>query len=154
MKQFLSVLVAIIFIIALVLNQALPADAAKSKNSKKKGVSQEVLTDINTKLNDLTNKIYRREFFTPEDATQLSSLKLQLDDQMDIMPEATFAPLYYKLANIYRLRGKQEEAVICYQTILENFIDTAYGPKSRDILQSMGIEIKLPSSGEEEDLEE
>lgn len=143
MKQALSVLVLFLLIIALILNQALPADAAK-KAVKKKGVSQEFLDDITTKVDNLTKKIYEKELYTPNDANQLIGLKLQLDEQMDILSEASFAPLYFKIGNIYRLRGQEKEAISCYQTILENFSETAYGPKARDILTEMGVEIRVP----------
>ena len=143
MKQALSVLVLFLLIIALILNQALPADAAK-KAVKKKGVSQEFLDDITTKVDNLTKKIYEKELYTPNDANQLIGLKLQLDEQMDILSEASFAPLYFKIGNIYRLRGQEKEAITCYQTILENFSETAYGPKARDILTEMGVEIRVP----------
>ena len=151
MKQALSVLVLFLLIVALILNQALPADAAK-KAVKKKGVSQEFLDDITTKVDNLTKKIYEKELYTPNDANQLIGLKLQLDEQMDILSEASFAPLYFKIGNIYRLRGQEKEAISCYQTILENFSETAYGPKARDILTEMGVEIRVPveSSDEEE----
>ena len=139
--------------IALILNQALPADAAK-KNVKKKGVSQEVITEFSTKVNSLTQKVYERELFTPEDSKALVTLKLQLDEHMDNLPEATFAPIYFKIGNIYRLRGEEKDAIVCYQTILENFSDTAYGPKARDILTQMGIEIRVPVETDEEDFEE
>ncbi len=143
MKQALSVLVLFLLIVALILNQALPADAAK-KAVKKKGVSQEFLDDITTKVDNLTKKIYEKELYTPNDANQLIGLKLQLDEQMDILSEASFAPLYFKIGNIYRLRGQEKEAISCYQTILENFSETAYGPKARDILTEMGVEIRVP----------
>ena len=139
--------------IALILNQALPADAAK-KNVKKKGVSQEIITDLSTKVNALTQKVYERELFSPEDSKSLVTLKLELDEHMDNLPEAAFAPIYFKIGNIYRLRGEEKDAIICYQTILENFSDTAYGPKARDILTQMGIEIRLPVEADEEDFEE
>ena len=143
MKQELSVLVLFLLIVALILNQALPADAAK-KAVKKKGVNQEFLDDITTKVDNLTKKIYEKELYTPNDANQLIGLKLQLDEQMDILSEASFAPLYFKIGNIYRLRGQEKEAISCYQTILENFSETAYGPKARDILTEMGVEIRVP----------
>ena len=57
-------------IIALILNQALPADAAK-KATKKKSVGEEVLTDLSTKINILTQKVYERELYTPEDSKTL-----------------------------------------------------------------------------------
>ncbi len=151
MKQTLSILVLFLFIMALVLNQALPADAAK-KAVQKKGVSQEFIQDITTKVDNLTKKIYEKELYTPNDANQLIGLKLQLDEQMDILSEASFAPLYFKIGNIYRLRGQEKEAITCYQTILENFSETAYGPKARDILTEMGVEIRVPvETPEDED---
>jgi hypothetical protein len=139
--------------IALILNQALPADAAK-KNVKKKGVSQEVITELGTKINVLTQKVYERELYTPEDSKALVTLKLQLDEHMDNLPETAFAPLYFKIGNIYRLRGEEKDAIVCYQTILENFSDTAYGPKARDILTQMGITINLPVENEEDEFDE
>lgn len=153
MKKTLSILIPLMLVIALILNQALPADAAK-KNVKKKGVEQEVIADFSTKINTLTQKVYERELFSPEDTKSLVTLKLQLDEHMDNLPEATFAPLYFKIGNIYRLRGEEKDAIVCYQTILENFSDTAYGPKARDILTQMGIEIRIPIEEDEEDFGE
>ena len=150
MKQTLSVLIPLMLIIALVLNQALPADAAK-KNVKKKGITQETLNEITVKVDDLTKKIYERELYTPEDSKSLISLKLKLDEQMDILPETSFAPIYFKIGNIFRLRGNEKDAIVCYQTILENFSDTAYGPKARDLLTEMGVEIKIPIEDESEE---
>ena len=152
LKQTLSILVLFLFIVGLVLNQALPADAAK-KNAKKKGMAPEVIQEIVEKTDNLTKKIYERELYTPEDANILISLKLQLDEQMDVLPEASFAPIYYKIGNIFKMRGENEDAIVCYQTILENFSQTAYAPKSREILESMGVEIKAPVSSEEDEEE-
>ncbi len=149
MKQTLSVIIPLLLILALVLNQALPADAAK-KAAKKRGLSQEVLVEITQKVDNLTKKIYERELYTPEDSGELINLKLQLDEQMDIFAEPSYAPLYFKIGNIYRLRGEEKDAINCYQTILENFSQTAYGPKARDILVQMGVEISLPTDASEE----
>ncbi len=153
MKQALSILIPLMLVVALIINQALPADAAK-KTVKKKGMSQEALGELTESVDYLTKKIYEREFYSPEDSKNLIALKLKLDEQMDILPEAAFAPIYYKLGNIFKMRGNEKDAVVCYQTILENFADTAYGPKSRDILSEMGIEIKLPTDESEDDLDE
>ena len=151
MKQAFSILVLVLFIIGLVLNQVLPADAAKG--GKKKGMSAEAIAEITEKTDNLVKKIYEKELYTPEDANTLISIKLQLDSQMDSVPEATFAPIYYKLGNIFRLRGADKDAIICYQTILENFSQTVYAPKSREILESMGVEIKSPVKTEDDDEE-
>ena len=150
MKQTLSVIIPLFLLVALILNQALPADAAK-KAAKKKGVAEEVIADYTAKVNTLTQKVYEREFYTPEDSKMLVTLKLEFDQHMDNLPEATFAPLYFKIGNIYRMRGYEKEAIVCYQTILENFYDTAYGPKAKDILTQMGIEIKVPTVADSED---
>ena len=150
MKHALSIFIPLMLMIALILNQALPADAAK-KAAKKKGVSPEVITEITTKVNALVQKTYERELYTPEDTKTLISLKLELDGYMDELPEAAFAPVYYKIGNIYRLRGEEKDAISCYQTILENFSETAYGPKAKDILTEMGVEIKMPVKEESED---
>ena len=149
MKQFLSILVLFLFVVGLILNQALPADAAKG--AKKKGLSAEVIAEIVEKTDNLTKKIYEKELYTPEDANTLISLKLQLDEQMDVLPEASFAPIYFKLGNIFKMRGQNKDAIICYQTILENFSQTVYAPKSREILESMGVEIKATSSSDEDE---
>ncbi len=136
--------------IALVINQVLPADAAK-KSVKKKGMSQEALVELTESVDNLTKKIYERELYTPDDAKSLIELKLKLDEQMDVLPEASFAPIYFKIGNIFRMRGEKKDAIVCYQTILVNFSDTAYGPKSRDILTDMGVEIKLTTQEEDEE---
>ena len=153
MKKTLSILIPFVLLVALVLNQALPADAAK-KNVKKKGVNPEVISDLTNKVNVLTQKTYERELYTPEDSKTLITLKLELDEHMDNLTEAAFAPLYFKIGNIYRLRGEEKDAIVCYQTILENFSDTAYGPKARDVLTQMGVEIRVPIEENEEDFEE
>ena len=135
---------------AICLNQVLPADATK-KSVKKKGMAQEAIAELNTGIDSLVKKIYERELFTPEDSRNLVTLKLKLDEQMDILPEASFAPLYYKIGNVYRLRGEQNDAIVCYQTILENFSETAYGPKARDVLSQMGVEVKMPTQIDEDE---
>ncbi|MBQ2983587.1 MAG: tetratricopeptide repeat protein [Candidatus Gastranaerophilales bacterium] len=150
MRKILSVLITLSFIVALVLNQNMPANAAK-KATKKKGMNQELLKEINDGVNILTKKIYERELYTPEDLNKLIDLKIKVDDQMDITPDPALAPIYYKLGNIFKMRGQEKEAIVCYQTILENFLDTAYGPKSRDTLAQMGIEVKLPEVAETEE---
>lgn len=150
MRKILSVLITLSFIVALILNQNMPANAAK-KATKKKGMNQELLKEINDGVNILTKKIYERELYTPEDLNKLIDLKIKVDDQMDISPDPALAPVYYKLGNIFKMRGQEKEAIVCYQTILENFLDTAYGPKSRDTLAQMGIEVKLPEATETEE---
>ena len=54
-------------VFALVLNQVLPADAAKGKTAaKKKGVSEEVITDMTTKIDNLTKKSMKGNYTLPK----------------------------------------------------------------------------------------
>ena len=70
---------------------------------------------------------------------------------MLVTTSTELAPLYYKAGNIYKLREMKPEAIECYQTILENFSDTALAPKARAALESMGVKVAAPITAEEED---
>lgn len=120
----------------------MPADAAKSSSKKNIGLNEKQIAEIAESVDGLTKKIYTRELFSPQDSEKLVSTKLLLDSQMDIMPNPAYAPIYYRLGNVYRLRGMRPDAIDCYQTILENFSDTAYAPKARKELKDLGIVIK------------
>ena len=41
------------------------------------------------------------------------------------------------------------EAIECYQTVLENFSDTALAPKARTALEDLGITVTAPVETEE-----
>jgi len=130
----------------------LPANAAK-KTAKKKGVAQEVITELNESTNQLLKKVHERELYTPEDSKKLISLKIQLDEHLDNLPEVAFAPIYYKIGTIYQLRGEDKQAILCFQTVLENFADTIYGPKSKERLTELGAEINYPTdNAQDEDI--
>ncbi len=60
------------------------------------------------------------------------------------------APLYYKAGNIYKLREMKPEAIECYQTILENFSDTALAPKAKSALEQLGVTVEAPVIAEED----
>ena len=60
------------------------------------------------------------------------------------------APLYFKAGNVYKLRDMKPEAIECYQTILENFSETALAPKARAALEQMGVEVAAPATTTEE----
>ena len=77
-------------------------------------------------------------------------IKIKLDNQMLIAPDITLAPLYYKAANLYKAREYKQEAIDCYQTILENFPDTALAPKAKQALTAMGIAVVEPNEKEGE----
>ena len=151
MKQVFSFVILFFLALALIINQMLPANAAK-KAAKKKGVAPEVITELNDSTNELLKKVHERELYTPEDNKKLITLKIQLDEHLDNMPEVAFAPIYYKIGTIYQLRGEDKQAILCYQTIIENFSDTIYGPKSKERLYELGAEINYPTSSSEDDI--
>ena len=84
MKNTLSAIVLVLILIALMINQILPADAAK-KNVKKKSISQEILTEFSDTVNLLTKKIYERELYTPEDSKSLITLKIYINYYRNIL---------------------------------------------------------------------
>ena len=95
-------------------------------------------------IDNLTKKIYARSLLSPADNETLIGIKIQLDNQMLVVSATELAPLYFKAGNVYMLRGMKDEAIDCYQTILENFGSTALAPKARTILESMGITVTAP----------
>ena len=62
--------------------------------------------------------------------------------------------MYFKAGNVYKLRNMTPEAIDCYQTILENFSDTALAPKARAALAELGVEVTAPTLSEETESEE
>ena len=103
-------------------------------------------------IDNITKKIYARALLSPKDNETLIGIKIQLDNQMLVSSATELAPLYYKAGNIYKLRGMKTEAIECYQTVLENFSDTALAPKARAALEDLGITVTAPA--ETEDSEE
>jgi len=102
-------------------------------------------------IDNLTQKIYGKALLSPQDNEDLIGIKIKLDNQMLMASNPSLAPLYYKAGNIYRLRDMKDEAVECYQTILENFSETALAPKAKTALEQMGIEVKAPVQTEEQE---
>ena len=139
-------LFALVIIVLFFLTSSASHDAcASSKKKGKGGVSEEQLTQITTDIQRLRKKIYAHGLFSPQDNEALISMKMSLDDAMLTAPDPTFAPLYFNLGIIYEQRKMQDDAVECFQTILENFGDTALGPKARNELTKMGVTIKAPA---------
>lgn len=118
--------------------------AKKGKNAG--GITPEQLTTIVATVDKLTQKVYSNSLFSPQETAQLGQIKMQLDDQMLIASDPSYAPLYYKLGNLFKARDYKDDAIECYQTVLENFADTALAPKAAKILKAMGVEIKDPSA--------
>lgn len=121
-----------------------------AKKAKKGGISEEDMTKMATTVDVLTKKMYGHCLFSPVDNENLIDVKLKLDNQMLIAADPTLAPMYYKIGILYKSREMKEEAVECFQTILENFADTALAPKAAAQLKSMGVEVKLPEKKEGE----
>ena len=149
MKKLLTLTLAAIFVII-----AFTMDASAAKKSKK--ISAEDIDAMTTTIDTLTKKVYGHALLSPEDNQNLIEVKIKLDNQMLVAPDTTLAPLYYKAGDLYQKRQMKQEAIECYQTILENFADTALAPKARTSLRAMGIQVADPvakSAGDEEEEE-
>lgn len=152
-KIFICIFALIVFLGANIISTDEATAAPKSKKSKT-ALTQEQITEMNTKLNNLTRKIYANSLFSPEDNESMIMIKLDLDEAMLKTVSAEYAPLYYLEANLLKKRNYKNEAIDCYQTILENFSDTAFAPKARQELLKMGVQIQAPQVESEEDIEE
>lgn len=119
---------------------------AAKKGKSAGGITPEQMTTIVATVDKLTQKVYANSLFSPQETAQLGQIKMQLDDQMLIASDPSYAPLYYKLGNLFKARDFKDTAIECYQTILENFADTALAPKAVKELKAMGVEITDPSA--------
>lgn len=157
MKKIISLLLTLIFVFSLfVLDK--PVEAAK-KNSKRaaKGMTSEEFDKLNQTIDYLTKKVYAKALFSPQENEEMIGIKIKLDNELLISQEPSLSQLYFKVGNLYRLRGLKNVAIECYQVILENFVDTPFAIKSQRELENMGVKIKLPSqneTGEETEEEE
>lgn len=138
-------LLVLLFVGILVLMAFNIESVEAKKSSKKGGITEEEMTTMSTSIDTLTKKMYGRGLFSPEDNENLIDIKIKLDNQMLIAPDVTLAPMYYKIALLFKSREMKDESVECFQTILENFADTALAPKAAAQLKSMGVEVKAPT---------
>lgn len=143
MRKILALL--LLFSIVFCLANVDSVQAAK-KSKKSGGISAEDLVIITTNVDTLTRKIYEASLFSPEENAKIMKIKMQLDDQMLVAPDPAYAPLYYKLGYLFKSRDYKDDAIECYQTILENFADTALAPKATKALAALGVVIKDPSA--------
>lgn len=141
MKRYIVLFIVFVGFFGWLISVSLPADAKKASRSKG-ALTEKQVEEINTTVTNLTKKMYTRELFSPKDSEDMIFSKIQLDMQMDVAPEPNLAPIYFRLGNLMKLREMKPEAIECYQTVLENFSDTAYAPKARAELKNMGVEIK------------
>lgn len=126
---------------------AISLDVSAAKKSSK--LSKEAISEMSDSIDKLTQKIYGKALLSPQDNEELIGIKIKLDNQMLMSPSTELAPLYYKAGNVYRLREMKPEAIECYQTILENFSDTALAPKAKTALESLGVSVTVPAVTEE-----
>ena len=147
MKKFLIWFLAGFFLLS-----AVSLDVSAAKKSSK--LSKEAIAQMSEDIDNLTKKIYARALLSPSDNETLIGIKIQLDNQMLSAANTELAPLYYKAGNVYRLRDMKPEAIDCYQTILENFSDTALAPKARAALEEMGIKVAMPTVSDEDEEDE
>ena len=147
MKKFFTFILVGFFLIS-----AICLDVSAAKKSSK--ISKEAVQEMSDSIDNLTKKIYARALLSPKDNETLIGIKIQLDNQMLVATATELAPLYYKAGNVYKLRNMRAEAIDCYQTILENFSDTALAPKARAALAELGVEITAPTVTEEAEEDE
>lgn len=135
-------------LVGFLLLSAISLDVSAAKKSSK--LSKETIAEMSDNIDKLTEKIYGRALLSPQDNETLIGIKIKLDNQMLVSSSTELAPLYYKAGNIYKLREMKSEAIECYQTILENFSDTALAPKARAALESMGVKVATPTTSEDD----
>ena len=145
MKKIISLLLTLIFVFSLFILDK-PVEAAKKKSKKiTKGMTSEEFEKINQTIDYLTKKVYAKSLFSPQENEEMIGIKIKLDNELLITQEPSLSQLYYKVGNLYKLRGLKSQAIDCYQVILENFIDTPFAIKSQRELENMGVKIQLPS---------
>ena len=146
-KVFILTLMAIFTVLAFTM------DASAAKKSSKK-LTPDVIESMSQTIDNLTKKVYARALLSPEDNQNLIDVKIKLDNQMLVSPDPSLAPLYYKAGYLYKMRDMNQEAVECFQTILENFSDTALAPKAITSLRAMGIAVAEPTKVSSDDEDE
>lgn len=135
-------------IVAFLLLSAISLDVSAAKKSSK--LSKEAITEMSDTIDKLTEKIYGRALLSPQDNETLIGIKIKLDNQMLVSSSTELAPLYYKAGNVYKLRDMKPEAIECYQTILENFSDTALAPKAKTALEALGVTVTNTPNSEDD----
>ena len=156
--DFKKIIAGLILIFAVVTFMTLDTNVSAKKSSKVK-MEPETIETMANQVDSLTKKIYGGALLSPEDNSNLVGIKIKLDNQMLLEPDPALAPLYYKVGCMYKMRDMTNEAVECFQTILENFGNTALGPKSYQALKDMGVDVSQfanlnnSSSGDEEEEE-
>lgn len=136
----------VLFLMLFVVGAMFSMESEAKKSSKKGGISEEEMTTMSTTIDTLTKKMYGRGLFSPEDNENLIDIKIKLDNQMLVAPDPTLAPMYYRIGILYKSREMKDESIECFQTILENFSDTAFAPKAIAQLKAMGVTVAAPAT--------
>ena len=147
MKRIITFIIAGILVLS-----AVSLDVSAAKKAGK--LSKEAIQEMSDNIDNITKKIYARALLSPSDNETLIGIKIQLDNQMLVSSVTELAPLYYKAGNVYKLRDMKPEAIECYQTILENFSDTALAPKARTALEELGVTVAAPVETNTEESDE
>lgn len=143
MKKFFVIILSGLFLLS-----AVCLDVSAARKSSK--LSKEAVQQMSDDIDNITKKIYARALLSPQDNETLIGIKIKLDNQMLVATATELAPLYYKAGNVYKLRDMKPEAIDCYQTILENFSDTALAPKARAALEQLGVTVTTPTITDED----
>ena len=114
--------------------------------AKKKGLSKTEIQTLSDTLDTLTQKVYANSLFSPADNNKLLSIKIALDNAILAGAKPEFAPLYYKVGVLLKLREYNDDAIDAFQTVLENFADTPLAPRSVKELTKMGVKIQAPGA--------
>ena len=145
MKRFTAKIMIFTLIFLLLAGLFTPLE---SFAKKKKKMTDDEMAQLSSTVNRLVKKVYSNSLFSPKDNDDLIDAKIKLDDAMAGAPNPDFAQLYYKLGNVYREREMKDDAVDCYQTLLESFGDTPYAIKASNELKKLGVEVAAPSGGQ------
>lgn len=136
LKKFIVGIFAITFLVMWV-----GYNSVSAKKSSVVKMPPETIESMANQVDNLTKKIYGHALLSPEDNSNLVGIKIKLDNQMLKEPDPALAPLYYKVGCMYKMREMRDESIECFQTILENFADTALAPKAYQSLKDMGVDV-------------
>ncbi len=148
-----KILAFLVLFMIIALSFVSDASQAAKKAGKKGGIKAEEIQAMSDALDGLTKKVYAHSLFSPQDNQKIVEIKLKLDNQMLIAPDPALAPIYYKAGNLYKVRKYRDDAIECYQTVLENFADTALAPRAAKELKALGVEVVMPTGDEESEEE-
>ena len=93
--------------------------------------------DEKIKLDEIFYKASTESKISTKDKRYINNLKQSVDTQKK-SGNTALVPIYYKLGNIYRAVGMEDEAKSCYKTVIKYFNTPALSKKSRQILNGMG----------------